>query len=309
MNNHQSGFVQNPRSAPRVIYSSAEICRYLEVLVPVEVLPCGASSCGRLVQALSASLSFTIGGILRIDGVVFGLTTQHTLRDLAESLRNKGQEAMGLGARGGIEHVADPMEQSSTRQQPNVNPGTAVTERKRRVIMPSIEGRQDDTRSLLDWALIAFDDEESRDLGNTLSVPSGSHNVSISSIVPTNEFEDSEVLITAGKSGLASGWLRSSPISMQSQNGVVEARQIILDRPLGRITQDILEITRLTFLVPGDSGSWVLKDDKLYGHIFAKRTLSPIAYMLPIESIFEDIRWCLKANSITLVGSGENWWE
>ncbi|KAF7533541.1 hypothetical protein G7054_g6995 [Neopestalotiopsis clavispora] len=280
---------RNPRPTATSSTPSTWLCRYLEVLVPMQALPSAVGGCGRFVQALSASLNFTIGGILLIDGVAFGLTTQHAFRDFAVSPSGKDQGIMGRNAGVEGEHIV-PIEGSPTQQQLPVISGAAVNEKKHRVIMPSINGYKQETRPQLDWALIAFDEEKISDLSNTIFVPSRSQTISVSSIVPTNEFDDTEVLITAGKSGLASGWLRSSPISMQSQNGVVEARQIILDRPL----------------VPGDSGSWVLKDDKLYGHIFAKRTLSPIAYMLPIESIFEDIRWCLKANSITLVRSGEN---
>ncbi|KAF2997479.1 hypothetical protein E8E14_004266 [Neopestalotiopsis sp. 37M] len=226
---------------------------------------------------------------LLIDGVAFGLTTQHALGDFVVSLSNDTQGMIGRVAGVESEHVTST-ECDSTQQRLPVVSGTAVNEKKHRVIIPSINGYKHETRSQLDWALIAFDDEKISDLGNTIFIPSRSQNISVSSIVSTNEFEDNEVLITAGKSGLAFGWFRSSPISMQYQNGVIEARQIILDRPL----------------VPGDSGSWVLKDDKLYGHIFARRTLSPIAYMLPIECIFEDIRWCLNANSITLIGGGES---
>jgi hypothetical protein len=208
----------------------------LEVLLSVEVFPSAVSGCGCFVQAQSGSLSFTVGGILLIDGVTFGLTTQHTLREIAESLKNQDKAVMGRDARRGPKNIAHPIEVSSTQQQPTVVSRTPVAERKRRVIMPSINGRQDDIRSQLDWALIAFDDEEICDIGNTIFVPSHSKSISVSSIVRTDDFEDNDVLVTAGKSGLACGRLRSSAVSMQSQNGVVEARQVILERPLGKIT-------------------------------------------------------------------------
>lgn len=51
----------------------------------------------------------------------------------------------------------------------------------------------------------------------------------------------------------------------------------------------------------GDSGSWVIKDDKLCGYIFSRVVNSLWAYMLPIEPVFEDIGRTLNIEDPTSV--------
>jgi hypothetical protein len=54
--------------------------------------------------------------------------------------------------------------------------------------------------------------------------------------------------------------------------------------------------------VEGDSGSWVVRDDRLCGYIFSRVVDSFWAYMLPIEPILEDIRQTLNMEPSTSLG-------
>jgi hypothetical protein len=47
----------------------------------------------------------------------------------------------------------------------------------------------------------------------------------------------------------------------------------------------------------GDSGSWVIRDHKLCGYIFSRIQGQPWAYMLPIETVFEDISKVLSTDT------------
>jgi hypothetical protein len=53
-------------------------------------------------------------------------------------------------------------------------------------------------------------------------------------------------------------------------------------------------------LVPGDSGSWVMQDGKVVGCIIAGREMLPIAYMVPMGAILENIATKLKNKDVTL---------
>lgn len=48
------------------------------------------------------------------------------------------------------------------------------------------------------------------------------------------------------------------------------------------------------YSVPGDSGSWMVRKGKLCGHIAAAKPTSAEAYMIPIETIQQEIRSFLK---------------
>lgn len=55
----------------------------------------------------------------------------------------------------------------------------------------------------------------------------------------------------------------------------------------------------------GDSGAWVVQDDKLCGMIIAASGLVPWAYMLPIECVFDDILLTVGGTNITIPSKEE----
>jgi hypothetical protein len=59
----------------------------------------------------------------------------------------------------------------------------------------------------------------------------------------------------------------------------------------------------LTTLVPGDSGSWVIQDGKLCGHIVAGRAGLRWGYMVPIERIFDEIKTCFGTTDVHVLQS------
>jgi hypothetical protein len=59
----------------------------------------------------------------------------------------------------------------------------------------------------------------------------------------------------------------------------------------------------LTALVPGDSGTWVIQDGKLCGHIVAGRAGLRWAYMVPIEGIFDEIKTCFNTTDVHILRS------
>jgi chromosome segregation ATPase len=56
---------------------------------------------------------------------------------------------------------------------------------------------------------------------------------------------------------------------------------------------------------PGDSGSWVIGDGQLYGHIVAAKGSVPWAYMIAFDSILADIRRSMNTNDVYLPTSAD----
>lgn len=50
-----------------------------------------------------------------------------------------------------------------------------------------------------------------------------------------------------------------------------------------------MPLTNLLFVATGCSGSWVVADNMLCGHIISARQDVPFAYMVPVDAIFNDI--------------------
>jgi hypothetical protein len=86
----------------------------------------------------------------------------------------------------------------------------------------------------LDWALIELDNAAGLRFNVIPPVPGNTSRATVSSIMKSNLMEDSQVLILAGVSGPTMGWLRGCPLQMYFQGSSFEARQIVLDGPLGK---------------------------------------------------------------------------
>ncbi|KAK6859224.1 hypothetical protein PG995_005077 [Apiospora arundinis] len=137
----------------------------------------------------------------------------------------------------------------------------------------------------LDWAMIELD-EYQRWTVNALYEDS-SNPEEILEMAEATHLEDGEVTVTAGFTGLTQGWLRQSPVMVRIRSRTYEAQQIILEN----------------HLVRGDSGAWVVRNGMFCGHIIAQKTLSPVAYMLPAQSLLEDIKRCMNTSNVSLPGS------
>jgi len=88
----------------------------------------------------------------------------------------------------------------------------------------------------LDWILIRLTALE-LDLDwcrpNTLVIPGQSTSTEVLSVAINSHMGGSEVWINAGSSGMVKGWMTDCPVTLHLEHGVVEARQIIVDRRLG----------------------------------------------------------------------------
>ncbi|EXJ60139.1 hypothetical protein A1O7_04291 [Cladophialophora yegresii CBS 114405] len=71
------------------------------------------------------------------------------------------------------------------------------------------------------------------------------------------------------------------------------------------LVREVHLITLERILPLGSSGAWVLRGDKLYGYIVAVRQDVPWAYMTAIEPVLEDIRKKLKTEDVRLPRAAE----
>ncbi|KAF4627798.1 hypothetical protein G7Y89_g10354 [Cudoniella acicularis] len=119
----------------------------------------------------------------------------------------------------------------------------------------------------LDWALLIA--------SNTPALPiPGEHKATplLPDIITSTELTPGPVLVAAG-SGLRRGNLNTSAASIFLRGSIHNVKQITLESSLPY----------------GDSGSWVISENRLCGIIIAGRDHLPWAYMLPIEEVFLDI--------------------
>lgn len=86
----------------------------------------------------------------------------------------------------------------------------------------------------LDWALLQLDDTIGLSSNAMPPILENSSSTIVSSIIKTDLIEDSQVLVLGGASGLVTGWLRGCPVSLNFNGSSFEARQIVLDMPLGK---------------------------------------------------------------------------
>ncbi|KAF4624884.1 hypothetical protein G7Y89_g13285 [Cudoniella acicularis] len=126
----------------------------------------------------------------------------------------------------------------------------------------------------VDWMLI--DILENLHFSNQYFIPGSTEPRElrlVSNIQRTQDFADGEVLVCAGSSGNQAGFLSAAPSSILFGDTFYDVFSLSLEAPLA----------------DGDSGSWVVKDEKVWGMIFARLEGLPWAYMLPIEQIFDRI--------------------
>lgn len=84
-----------------------------------------------------------------------------------------------------------------------------------------------------DWALIEIEDPN-RWKSNLITMPDGQNQLEVRSFAVQAELGASQVWINAGFSGVRKGWLTDGLVHVQIDRSAFEARQIILDTPLGK---------------------------------------------------------------------------
>jgi hypothetical protein len=251
------------------------------------------------VHGSPQTVEFTIGGIVLVDGIPYGLTTSHSFQlgtklhesngheyDVDESdtpddiesnysspyvhFNNSEDNPTELAAISpssttsyiseiAIDHSITAQQTSPAQGNPSPPLSTVLpagipagdSSRQKKTIPMQHIGitsgtfhailSSDEKPPLLDWALIELD-EPDRWSSNSISAGPSHGPVVVSSIMKTECFDDSEVLINAGASGPTTGWLRSCPVDVQFDGVPLEVRQIVLDKPLGKRNKSRIDL-------------------------------------------------------------------
>lgn len=143
----------------------------------------------------------------------------------------------------------------------------------------------------LDWALVKIDPTQTL-LRNSYINPDSQETVALETALVDSTTHNSNVLVLGGKSGPQQGIVGQKDVSMLLEGRRFLVSQILLNTPLGK--PGIYELPRSHILLilyeeRGDSGSWVIQKNAVVGCIIAGRRLLPIAYMIPINCILQDI--------------------
>ncbi|MCJ1311416.1 hypothetical protein MMC25_005087 [Agyrium rufum] len=132
-----------------------------------------------------------------------------------------------------------------------------------------------------DWAIVSF--EPGITLNNNQFVIPGSS--ALQNITGAWSMSVSgSTIIAAGFSPPKEATLSQSSTSLFFKGSFVQVKQMIVKNQLR----------------PGDSGSWVIQENKVCGHIIAARQDFPVAYMIPMHHILEDIKRNRKATNVVV---------
>ncbi|KAK0639899.1 hypothetical protein B0T16DRAFT_249354 [Cercophora newfieldiana] len=281
-----------------------------------------------------SATTFTIGGVIMLNGVLYGLTAGHVFRREShdsgfesESPEGGSTSDLDRGFDSCVDDTDDdddgdspfvsfaettrehPSESHTEGGDPALPPTTTPGDNSDRQMIgrralgtiglgqPSLLGSlyqpSGMTEHHLDWALINLRDPyPSEWRRNVLSLPGSLMKTTIKVTVSDTELRDHdsrcEVWVNCSMSGLVRGRLLRTPTSLLLRGSLCEAWQVLVDTPL----------------VPGDSGSWVIRDGGVCGHIIASREAAPFAYMLSMDAIMADMKTQLGDSAdITLPGS------
>ncbi|PMD58054.1 uncharacterized protein K444DRAFT_564413 [Hyaloscypha bicolor E] len=108
---------------------------------------------------------------------------------------------------------------------------------------------------------------------NTVQLPGRSEQTSINDYLLHEELVHGPVHVISGTSGVLEGYLSPGSAYWMFEDFEFEVRTVFLDKQLNN----------------GDSGSWVIRDNRLCGYILSRAVEQPWGYMLPIEPVLRDI--------------------
>lgn len=226
------------------------------------LVPSGHTSwCGLKARAHSGigqqPFTFTIGGILLIDGEAFALTVKHGIERLisvdAASSNDSDDDDYAM------EKSSSPFinfqDTGSNQTQDHAEAESSASSFDSQIMAPQICSSLMDsavpshfgpchasctvisTYSLgrLDWSLLKVEprcETSSSSLVNTLVTPNHDH-IEIKSFLDRPDMTGGEVWINAGSSGPVKGWLVDRPALLQRHGRSFEVLQVIPDQPLG----------------------------------------------------------------------------
>ncbi|KAK4450253.1 hypothetical protein QBC34DRAFT_437509 [Podospora aff. communis PSN243] len=248
--------------------------------------------------ARSGEAKFTIGGVIFIDGKPYGLTAGHpfhvpsdvlsedTAKSAVEWLEDSDEDAeddpIFNFADDDSAQAVDPKKITLIRPRfpPLTHPKSVVWNPTSPI---GVVRRPADNHSHLDWAVIELC-ARTRWPVNQLSIPGQDSSTLIDSVLESSKLLSGQVWVKSGYGGLVRGTVHAWPAFLHLNGTKFETWQIWLDEPFGK----------------GDSGSWVIQDSKLCGHIIAGRRAVSSVYMLRICDIIGDIKCWAKAQSVDL---------
>ena len=142
--------------------------------------------------------------------------------------------------------------------------------------------RETSTKTLCDedWALISLDTPfcQSKLLNSFQEIGKDSE-TRIEGFVPTAELKRDVVQIICGVNGVCEGYLSLNSAYWTLGNSCFEAKLIFLRN----------ELESTPAITYGDSGSWVIQHRRLCGVIISRHVGKSWAYMVPIETIVNNI--------------------
>lgn len=159
-----------------------------------------------------------------------------------------------------------------------------------------------------DWGLIQLADSKHW-LPNTVHLPGETFERVIEDITTKDELSSGLVWVITASVRPRPGFLTLGTAFVFLYGSRFLVQQIALEDALGMFaTLQYLEYLfhGLTIPVPGDSGSWVIKDGRLCGYIIAGRPGLKWAYMISIEDVFADIKKTFSAGQVRLPRAPEN---
>lgn len=236
----------------------------------------------------------TLGGMVRINGRYYGLTSPHSwLANISVSDNSQtgtqDDEKTSSGSQSDSE-VDDDMQRSpygsqylqfSPSASMNFEPfwSPSMQAPKAHSFLGQvvrIDGTVCYDSSRCDWALFT--------LPRTYILPNTYYDTkdgASSSVAPTEiQSVSKESELTPGSVSILSdarmpviGFLTQTNVSFHTRDCVMDVREIALNSPLAG----------------GASGSWVVRDDKLYGYIVAVAGTGMSGFMMPMQRTFKDI--------------------
>ncbi len=244
---------------------------------------------GSLISVQSTNC--TLGGLISIDGELYGLTVAHAFeRDgILNGLRVQFN-------RTDIIFINKSSDNSHPTPAPiicQINRGRIGSLLEKRYVPLVVSKSQRD----LDWALCSLDRTKVH-LTNNISLPDGT------TIYPTQialkNPSDADVWVHTGTTGLVKGFLTGaySLVALPGSRTFQRMWIVVLDRLIRKFLTFHLKLSvKLlerfsSFIGPGDCGSWVIdsKNWTWYGQIVAAKPETAVAYIVLARDIFRNIR-------------------
>jgi hypothetical protein len=236
----------------------------------------------------------TLGGIVRINGSFYGLTSPHSwLANI--SVSNNSQTGMQDDEKTSSDSQSDSEDDDDMQRSPygpqylqfspsasmNFVPFWSPSMQASKAHsflgqVAHIDGTVCYDSSRCDWALFT--------LPKTYILPNAYYDTkesASSSVAPTEiQSVSKESELTPGSVSILSdarmpiiGFLTQTNVSFHTRDCVMDVREIALNSPLAG----------------GASGSWVVRDDKLCGYIVAVAGTGMSGFMMPMQRAFKDI--------------------